>query len=58
MRISGHRTREVFERYNITDAADLKLAAQKQQVYLESQMVTKTVTIRDLQEKRVNQQCG
>jgi hypothetical protein len=58
MRISGHRTREVFERYNITDNADLKLAAQKQQVYLESQVVTKTVTIRDLQEKRVNQQCG
>jgi hypothetical protein len=29
MRITGHRTREVFERYNIVSEQDLRDAAQK-----------------------------
>lgn len=40
MRISGHKTRSVFDRYNITSGEDLKEAAKKMQTYHEKLNLT------------------
>ena len=52
MMISGHKTRSVFDRYNIVNDADLRLAAQRQHAYLESQLGTNSGTIHNIGAKR------
>ena len=56
MKISGHKTRAIFDRYDIVSDFDLEQAAKKQAEYFDR--VTKTVTIVDIKEKRANHNVG
>jgi len=48
MTISRHKTRPVFERYNIVSDTDLKEAAAKREAYHQAQRVTKTIAVHDV----------
>jgi integrase len=50
--VSGHKTDSVFNRYNIVSEKDLKLAAQRQEAYLQSQKDTISSTVHQLDTKK------
>ena len=52
MTISGHKTRSVFERYNIVDEKDLKLASKLQDEYFEKCNGHNLGTIIDFKKKK------
>lgn len=47
MMITGHKTRDVFDRYNIVSAGAVEEAARRVDERVAARMVTKTVTIGD-----------
>jgi len=59
MAISGHKTRSIFDRYNIVNENDLEAAAKSLSAYFERQKVTIAVTLAELsgaEEESVNRE--
>jgi hypothetical protein len=43
MEITGHKTISVFQRYDIVDEADMRLAQEKMQAYLKADTQERTI---------------
>jgi len=54
MKISGHKTRSVFDRYNITSEEDLREAADRLDNYIQRKMVTLSVTPKEAPDLEVS----